>query len=76
MQYILISLATIERVKEFVKIIERRVDIDFDVMVGNYVVDAKSIMGILTMNLSRPLTLCVHSDDQNVVEDIQEFLVA
>ena len=42
---------------------------------GRYTVDGKSIIGICTMDLSKPLTLTIHEEDDTVMEEIREFVV-
>ena len=69
-----ISLNSIEKVKSFVNDVTR-FDSDFDLVSGRYVIDAKSIMGIFSLDLSRPLNLSVHSDDcDSFIEDISAFI--
>lgn len=67
MKTIDISLNTIDKVKTFVNLINR-FDYDFDLVSGRYVIDAKSIMGIFSLDLSKPITLNIHADDDNVTE--------
>lgn len=57
-----ISLASVEDVKKFVNT-ANLYDFDIDLVSGRYQVDAKSIMGIFSLDLSKPLQLEVHSDD-------------
>ena len=45
---------------------------DFDLVSGRYVVDAKSIMGIFSLDLSKPIELNIHTEDG--VEEVLEFL--
>ena len=61
MKTLQISLNSIDKVKNFVNDINR-FDCDFDLVSGRYVIDAKSIMGIFSLDLSKPLTLNVHID--------------
>ena len=42
---------------------------------GRYIVDGKSIIGVCTMDLSTPLTLTIHEEDDTVMEEIREFVV-
>ena len=58
MKTIQISLNSIDKVKAFVNDITK-FDYDFDLVSGRYVVDAKSIMGIFSLDLSKPLQLAV-----------------
>lgn len=62
MKTVKISLNSIDKVKSFVNDITK-FDCDFDLVSGRYVIDAKSIMGIFSLDLSKPLTLNVHNDD-------------
>ena len=57
-----IRLKTLEDVRNFVNIVTRY-DIDIDLSSGRYVVDAKSIMGIFSLDLLSPITLTAHSDN-------------
>ncbi len=66
-----ISLNSIDKVKSFVNEITK-FDYDFDLVLGRYVVDAKSIMCIFSLDLSQPITLNIHAE--NDVEDILNIL--
>ena len=61
MKRINVSLNSIEKVKTFVNDINR-FDCDFDHVSGRYVIDAKSIMGIFSLDLSKPIELIIHAD--------------
>ena len=61
MKSINIKLDTIDKVKEFVNKINT-FDGDFDLVSGRYVIDAKSIMGIFSLDISAPLRLDIHDD--------------
>jgi len=61
MKSINISLNAIDKVKVFVNIISKY-DGDFDLASDRYVVDAKSIMGIFSLDLAKPLRLDIHDD--------------
>ena len=56
-----ICLDTIAKVKDFVNLVNR-FDNDFDLLAGRYVIDAKSIMGIFSLDLEQPLALQVHGE--------------
>lgn len=70
-----IMLEGINEVKEFVKIVSSYPDVEAELQTGRYSVDAKSIMGIFSLDLTAPLTLIVHeSPSQNaLLEEIKEF---
>jgi phosphotransferase system HPr-like phosphotransfer protein len=69
----IITLNTIEKVKNFVnKIII--IDSDVDISVNRYVCDAKSIMALFSLNLSKPLTIKIHSDDEEEIKKFNEIV--
>ena len=70
MKKVMISLNSIDKVKSFVNDISR-FDYDFDLVSGRYVIDAKSIMGIFSLDLSKPIELNIHA-----AEDADEVLKA
>ena len=76
MKTIKISLNSIDKVKTFVNVINR-FDAEFDLVSGRYVIDAKSIMGIFSLDLSKNLTLNIQKDDNldAVLAAIDEFIV-
>ena len=61
MKTVQISLNSIDNVKSFVDEITKY-DNDFDLVSGRYVIDAKSIMGIFSLDLSKPIDLNIHAD--------------
>ena len=61
MKTVKISLNSIDKVKSFVNTITKY-DNDFDLVSGRYVIDAKSIMGIFSLDLSKPIDLNIHAD--------------
>ena len=70
-----ISLAAIDDVKKFVNIV-MKYDFDFDLVSGRYAVDAKSIMGIFSLDLSKPIELNAHTDDADkFFKEIDKFIV-
>ena len=71
-----IQLNSIEKVKSFVNIISV-FDGEFDLGSDRYVVDAKSIMGIFSLDLSKPLRLDVHSENEfdSVSQKLEPFII-
>lgn len=67
MKTISISLNSIDKVKSFVNTITK-FDHDFDLVSGRYVIDAKSIMGIFSLDLSQSIDLNVHAQDAALEE--------
>ena len=70
-----VRLSQIDDVKNFVNII-MRFDFDIDLKSGRYAVDAKSIMGIFSLDLSKPIELQAHTEDAEALfEAIAPFIV-
>ena len=63
---------SIDKIKSFVKDINKY-DNDFDLVSGRYLIDAKSIMGIFALDLSKPIKLNIHKG-RSEVEQIAESL--
>ena len=66
-----ISLNSIDKVKSFVNDISG-FNAEFDLVSSRYVIDAKSIMGIFSLDISKPIDLNVHTDKDT--EDIMAAL--
>ena len=76
MKTIQISLNSIDKVKSFVNDI-KKFDYDFDLVSGRYVIDAKSIMGIFSLDLSKPIDLNIHVEDgtDEVMEALKPYIM-
>ncbi|MDO4789073.1 MAG: HPr family phosphocarrier protein [Johnsonella sp.] len=76
MKTVRISLNSIDKVKSFVNDLSK-FDTDFDLVSGRYVIDAKSIMGIFSLDLSKPIDLNIHaeSDTENILETLAPYIV-
>ena len=71
-----ISLNSIEKVKTFVNEIAKY-ECDFDLISGRYIIDAKSIMGIFSLDLSQNITLKIHADDNElsaILESLKPYM--
>ena len=71
MKTVQISLNSIDKVKAFVNEITKY-DNDYDLVSGRYVIDAKSIMGIFSLDLSKPIDLNIHAEGE--LDDIMAAL--
>ena len=71
-----IKLDSINAVKDFVSIV-MLYDFDIDLVSGRYAVDAKSIMGIFSLDLSKPIELTIHESDEmdEILKIIQPYIV-
>lgn len=75
MKELMIKLSTIEDVRNFVNAVTL-CDYEVDLASGRYVVDAKSIMGIFSLDLMQPIQMTVHSDDAEAfLKSVEKFIV-
>jgi len=74
MQAVTISLTQVNQVKQFVNLVERA-PYDVDVVSGRYTVNSKSMLGIYSLDLSKPLQVLIYSDDcEELKRDLAEFM--
>jgi phosphotransferase system HPr-like phosphotransfer protein len=62
-----VSLNSIDKVKSFVNDISG-FNAEFDLVSGRYVIDAKSIMGIFSLDISKPIDLNIHAEGDSIDE--------
>ena len=77
MQTVEISLNTMEKAKSFNNEIAK-FDYDFDLISGRYVIDAKSMMGIFSLDLNKPIKLAIHANEDElgeVMKALEPYLV-
>ncbi len=75
MRSVPIKLSFAEEVKTFVERVNRY-PYDVDLRAGRHVVDAKSILGIFSLDLSKPITMDVYDDNcDDLIADIQPFTI-
>jgi phosphotransferase system HPr-like phosphotransfer protein len=76
MKTVQISLNSIDKVKAFVNDITK-FDNDFDLVSGRYVIDAKSIMGIFSLDLSKPIDLSIHAEENldEILEVLKPYMI-
>lgn len=76
MKTVKITLNSIDKVKSFVNDITK-FDYDFDLVSGRYVIDAKSIMGIFSLDLSKPIDLNIHSEEEidRILTTLKPYIV-
>lgn len=64
-----------DRVKNFVSLVNRY-NYDMDLSSGRYVVDAKSILGIFSIDLSKPILMTIYSDDcDDLLKALEPYIV-
>ena len=70
-----ILLNTINDVKNFVNLVSKY-DFEVDLTSGRYIIDAKSIMGIFSLDLSKPIKLDAKCEkDSKFLEEIKPYIV-
>ena len=69
-------IGSLDKVKSFVNAITQ-FEFDFDLISGRYVIDAKSIMGIFSLDLSKPIDLAIHAESNmdEIMEVLKPYLV-
>jgi phosphotransferase system HPr-like phosphotransfer protein len=77
MKTVKISLNSIDKVKAFVNDVTK-FDSDFDLVSGRYVIDAKSIMGIFSLDLSKEIDLNIHNEENmnQILEVLKPYIVS
>lgn len=73
MQQLKVKFNNVEQIRQFITIIEK-FDTNFDLGAGRRVVDAKSILGVMALDLSEPLRLRYHSADNEIEEKLAPFV--
>lgn len=68
-----IKVDSVDKVKDFVKVTNKIVP-DMDLIIGRYIIDAKSIMGIFSVDLTRKICLKIHSDNEKECTEIRKKL--
>ena len=76
MKTVKISLNSIDKVKSFVNEVSR-IDTEFDLVSGRYVIDAKSIMGIFSLDISKPIDLNIHAESgvDEILAKLKPYIV-
>ena len=70
-----IKLPLINDIKDFVNIVNRK-SYNVEAASGRYKVDAKSIMGLFSLDLSKPIKINAYTNDDKIKEELSRYLVA
>ena len=73
MKQVNVRFHNLEQIRQFINIIDK-IDANFDLGSGHRTVDAKSILGVLALDLSGPLRLRYHSNDIDIEKKIEPFV--
>ena len=75
MKTVKVRLSSIEAVRDFVEAV-RKYDSEIDLSSGRQVVDAKSIMGIFSLDLMHPITMTIHNDNcDDIIDSLKAYIV-
>ena len=74
MKEVYIKLQTINDVRKLVSVVEKY-PFSVDLSEGRYLVDAKSLMGIFSLDLLQPIKLIAEKDDPQLFEELKDFIV-
>lgn len=67
-----VLLDTVNKIADFIKATSR-IEEDIDLSKGRYTIDAKSIVALFTLDLSKVAILTIHSDDENLLDNFKEW---
>lgn len=74
MNKVLIKLDTFDKIRKFVDL-TGQLEYDLDLISGRYVVDGKSIMGIFSLDLSKPIEVNVYNNNGGYPKELEEFII-
>ena len=74
MKIMRVKLNTLNDANSFVKTIDKY-DYDVDAVCGRYVIDAKSIMGLLSLGIPKSIDIIIHTNNKNVINDFENDIV-
>ena len=69
-----ILLNNIDKIADFIKVVSK-IEYDIDLVKGRYTVDAKSIVGVFTLDLSKEAKIIIHTNDENILDKFKEWRV-
>ncbi|MCI9214014.1 MAG: HPr family phosphocarrier protein [Oscillospiraceae bacterium] len=74
MEALTISLTQVSQVQQFVNTVNKY-PFDVDMVSGRYTINAKSLLGIYSLDLNRPLQVLIYSDDcEELKAELREFM--
>ena len=75
MEAVTVSLTQVNQVQQFVNVVSKA-PYDVDMVSGRYTINAKSLLGIYSLDLNRPLRVVMYSDDcEELKKEQAEFMV-
>jgi hypothetical protein len=80
MSILKIKLTEIKDVEDFVKVLVPYYNVEMDLRSGRYIVNARSLLAIYSLDLKNPVDLVIHSEDEDlvkkIVNDISKYIAA
>jgi len=80
MKKVMLKIVTVEDIRNIVTVLAKYSVIELDIQQGRYIVDARSIMGIFSLDLLKPVEFIIDSNDEKIIEavleDVKKWLVA
>ena len=70
---ITVALNDFIKIKNFSSVVVK-FESDIDLVKGRYIIDAKSTIGIFTLDLSSPVDVVIHSDDEDEIRRFNEVM--
>ena len=70
---ITVTLNDFSKIKKFSSEVVK-FESDIDLIKGRYVIDAKSTIGIFTLDLSAPVDVVIHSDNEDEIRRFNEIM--
>ena len=69
-----VLIDSVEKVKKFSSIISKA-NVDCELVEGVHIVDARSIMGIFSLNLKKPIELRIDTENSAILDKLKDFIV-
>ena len=73
MRQVYVKFNHVDQIREFIKIVDK-IDLHFEIGRENQILDAKSVIGIFALDLTKPQLLSYNSDDREIYEKLRPFL--
>lgn len=69
-----ILIDSVEKVKKFSSIISKA-NVDCELVEGVHIIDARSIMGIFSLDLKKPIQLKIDTDNKEILDRLGDFII-
>lgn len=71
----IVNLKTVDDVNDFMKVVQN-IDEDADASTADcgYIVDAKSLVGLISLNFAKPITISINTSDESIVDRFKQWI--